>query len=502
MNLSIASILAESASRHSGNTAVVSGSQRIAYRDLWREARQYAAVFAAHGLGEGDAVAIMAPNTPDFVRAYYGALAIGAIVVPVHLLLVADEVQHVLADSAAKLLVCSEGFAEGAKGAQRCGIGRLELERLSALAAQADPVETYVQRDASEPAVILYTSGTTGKSKGAVLTNLNLVMNASIAASDLFSMTPDDVVIACLPLFHAFGQTVVMNASFRAGASIVLVPRFTGAAALDVLIDENVTIFAGVPTMYVALLEAAKSDARRPALRLGISGGSSLLLAVLEDFERVFEVPIYEGYGLSETSPIASFNQDCFGRKPGTVGCGIWGVDLRIAKADVDDAIEFLEPGEVGEVVIRGHCVFQKYLNLPDATGRAIVDGWFRSGDLGTQDVQGFVTIVDRKKDMVLRGGFNVYPREVEEVLVRHPAVAQVAVIGIAHPVHGEEVVAVVVRDTGAAEISGEELIEWSKGQLARYKYPRFVHFVESLPLGPSGKVLKRELVGRFTHGA
>ena len=499
MNLSLASILAESALRHPDRTAVVYRSQRIAYRDLWREARQYAAVFSAHGLGAGDAVAIMAPNSPDFVRAYYGALAIGAVVVPVHLLLVAGEVEHVLRDSAAKMLVCSDGFAEGAKGAQQCGVGLLELERLKALASSAAPHETYVQRDARDRAVILYTSGTTGKSKGAVLTNLNVVMNASIAANDLFSIVPDDVVIACLPLFHAFGQTVVMNASFRAGASIVLVPRFTGAVALDVLVNENVTMFVGVPTMYVALLEAAKSDMRRPKLRLGISGGSSLLLAVLEDFERVFNAPIYEGYGLSETSPIASFNQECFGRKPGTVGCGIWGVDVRIAKADVEDAIEFVETGEIGEVVIRGHCVFEEYLNLPDATSRAIVDGWFRSGDLGTQDAEGFVTIVDRKKDMVLRGGFNVYPREVEEVLVRHPAVGQVAVIGVAHPVHGEEVVAIIVRATGAPDVSSEELIEWSKEQLARYKYPRIVHFVESLPLGPSGKVLKRELVARFT---
>jgi long-chain acyl-CoA synthetase len=240
--------------------------------------------------------------------------------------------------------------------------------------------------------------------------------------------------------------------------------------------------------MYIALLEAAKTDPRRPKLRHAHSGGSSLPLAVLEAFEATFGTPIYEGYGLSETSPVASFNQTCFGRKPGTVGRGIWGVELAVANPDLEDRIELLPDGELGEIVIRGHAVFKGYLNKPEATRAAIVDGWFRSGDLGTRDSDGFVTIVDRKKDMILRGGYNVYPREVEEVLMRYPGVKQVAVIGLPDDLHGEEVAAVIVADAEGFDASA--LIAWSQQHLAKYKYPRRVELIEAMPLGPSGKVL------------
>jgi long-chain acyl-CoA synthetase len=238
----------------------------------------------------------------------------------------------------------------------------------------------------------------------------------------------------------------------------------------------------------------------RPPLRLCAAGGSALPVAVLERFEELFGAAIYEGYGLSETSPVASFNQREFGRKPGTVGCGIWGVELEIASAERDDRIELLARGELGEIVIRGHCVFKGYLNNPEATRAAIVDGWFRSGDLGTKDEDGFITIVDRKKDLIIRGGFNVYPREVEEILMRHPAVKQVAVIGVPHETHGEEIVAVVLRDE-SQDVTSEALIAWSQEHLARHKYPRHVHFIDAMPLGPSGKVLKRVLRERvYAH--
>lgn len=352
-------------------------------------------------------------------------------------------------------------------------------------------------RDAEDDAVILYTSGTTGKPKGAVLTHSNMVMNATICAFDLFEAREDDVLLCALPLFHSFGQTCVMNAAFRCGATIVLMPRFDGAAALDLMVRENVTCFAGVPTMYIALLEAAKNDARRPPLRRLNSGGASLPLAVLERVEQTFGVQIEEGYGLSETSPVATFNQRAIGVKPGTVGAPIWGVEAKIANAEIEDRIELLPPGERGEVVIRGHCVFSRYLNNPQATAAVKVDGWFRSGDIGTMDEDGFITILDRKKDMILRGGFNVYPREVEEVLMRHPAVAQVAVIGIPHDVQGEEVCAMIVLHEHARGTDTDEIIVWARENMAKHKYPRVVEFVESFPLGPSGKVLKRELRAR-----
>jgi long-chain acyl-CoA synthetase len=231
---------------------------------------------------------------------------------------------------------------------------------------------------------------------------------------------------------------------------------------------------------------------------MALSGGAALPLAVLETFKDVFGTYIYEGYGLTETSPVATFNQKSFEPRAGTVGKAIWGVEVEVAKAEVEDRIELLPPGELGEIVIRGHNIFKGYLNKPEATAAAIVDGWFRSGDLGDKSEDGYVRILDRKKDMVIRGGYNVYPRDVEEVLLRHPAVGQVAVIGLPDPQYGEEVVACVVRDPAGGEVTDRDIIDWSKEQLAAYKYPRRVIFVDALPLGPSGKVLKRELVTQY----
>lgn len=494
MSLSVASILAESALRYPQRTALVAGGQRIGYEMLWEQARRYSAHLAALGVQPGDRVALLALNTPDFPQAYFGILALGAVVVPVHALLTPGEIAYVLRDSGAKALICAGPLQAGPPAAAEVGI-----PCVPAALPEDEPIDRIIPRNEDDTAVILYTSGTTGKPKGAMLTQSNIVMNASAVANDLFRITPDDVHLAALPLFHAFGQTVVLNGSFREGASIVLMPRFDGAAALQTLVDEKVTLFSGVPTMYMALLEAAKASRQRPQLRLCVAGGASLPVATIEQFESVFHAKIWEGYGLSETSPVASFNQPEFGRKPGTVGCGIWGVDLAIANAEIDERIELLPSGELGEIVIRGHCVFKGYLNNPEATRAAIVDGWFRSGDLGAKDSDGFITIVDRKKDMIIRGGFNVYPRDVEEVLMRHSAVKQVAVIGVPHETHGEEIVAMVVCHAEAS-VTGDELIEWSKEHLAKYKYPRHVKFIEAMPLGPSGKVLKRvlrEIAGR-----
>jgi long-chain acyl-CoA synthetase len=450
-------------------------------------------------------VALLLPNTPHFPLAYFGALALGAVAVPVHALLRAEEIAYVLEDSGAKTLICAAPLlGEGAKGAELAGVplltvmGDSDADNLETLAASATPIDTYVHRNPDDVAVILYTSGTTGKPKGAMITHLNILMNVDTSVISSFDVTPDDVLLGCLPLFHTFGQTCAMNTMFRIGGTLVLMPRFDGPAALDLLVTQHCTQFMGVPTMYVALLEAAKSDPRRPTLKSALSGGASLPLKVLEDFERTFDTTVYEGYGLTETSPVATFNQKGWPCKPGTVGRPIWGVDVEIAAAEVEGRIELLPTGELGEVVIRGHNVMAGYLNNPDATAEVMVDGWFRSGDLGTKDADGYVSIVDRKKDMVLRGGFNVYPREVEEVLLRHPDIAQVAVIGLPDDTYGEEVCAVVVPQEGATP-DPAEIVTWSKGQLAGHKYPRKVEFVDAFPLGPSGKVLKRELVARFT---
>ena len=493
MPMSLAMVLSESARTYPDKVAAVLGEERVTYARLWLEARNFAAVLREeYGIGAGDAVALLMPNVLDFPRAYYAVLALGGVVVPVHALLTPGEIEYVLRDSGAKVLVCHPMLAAGPQGAQMAGIPVVSV-RTSAAAAHG-----IVQREAEDDAVILYTSGTTGKPKGAVLTHLNMVMNATICAYDLFEAREDDVLLCALPLFHSFGQTCVMNAGFRAGAAIVLLPRFDGAAALDLMVREKVTGFAGVPTMYVALLEAAKSDARRPPLRRLNSGGAALPVAILERVEAAFGVPVEEGYGLSETSPVATFNQRRIGVKPGTVGTPVWGVEVAIANAEIDDRIELLPAGERGEIVIRGHCVFSRYLNNPQATAAAKVDGWFRSGDIGAMDEDGFVAILDRKKDLILRGGFNVYPREVEEVLLRHPAVAQAAVIGVPHEVHGEEVCALLIRSENAGEVEAEEIVVWARENMAKHKYPRIVEFVESFPLGPSGKVLKRELSARY----
>ncbi len=508
MSLTIASILAESSVRHADRTAVVLGPMRITYAQLWHSARQYAAVLRDNGVGPGDKVALLLPNTPHFPLAYFGTLALGGVAVPVHALLKAEEIEYVLRDSGATVLVCAAPLlGEGAKGAELAGVPVLSvmeeassdsgIDRLDELASAATPVEEVVPREPDDTAVILYTSGTTGQPKGAEITHLNVTMNVVASAMHSFDIDSSDVVLGCLPLFHTFGQTCCMNTAFYTGASVVLLPRFDGAAALQLLVDEKCTIFMGVPTMYIGLLEAAKTSDLRPKLKSALSGGAALPLAVLEKFAEVFGTDVLEGYGLTETSPVATFNQAGMTPMPGTVGKAIWGVEVEIAKAEVDESIELLATGELGEIVVRGHNVFKGYLNKPDATAAAIVDGWFRTGDLGTKDADGYVTIVDRKKDMVIRGGYNIYPREVEEALLRHPAVAQVAVIGLPDPQYGEEVCAVVIKEEGE-DISAEDLSAWAKTKLAAYKYPRRVFFVDSLPLGPSGKVLKRELVEQF----
>jgi len=504
MTLSIASILAESAVRYADRTAVVLGPLRITYAELWDEAKRYAAVLRSKGIGEGDKVALLLPNTHHFPLAYFGVLALGGVAVPVHALLKAEEIEYVLTDSGARALVCAAPLlGEGAKGAELAGVpvlavmdgGDASVERLDELAASAKGIEAIVPRDAHDTAVVLYTSGTTGKPKGAEITHLNVTMNVVVSAQHSFDIDETDVVLGCLPLFHTFGQTCCMNTSFYVGATVVMLPRFNGPAALDLLVDEKCTIFMGVPTMYVGLIEAAKSSEKRPSLKSALSGGAALPEAVLEQFNELYDTQVLEGYGLTETSPVATFNQKGFPPVPGTVGKSIWGVDVEIARAEMEERIELLPTDELGELVVRGHNVFKGYLNKPEATEAAVIDGWFRTGDLGTKDADGYVRIVDRKKDMVIRGGYNVYPRDVEEVLLRHPAVAQVAVIGLPDPTSGEEICAVVVLD---GEVSEADLVSWSKQHLAAYKYPRRVFFTDGFPLGPSGKVLKRELVATY----
>ncbi|MDQ4500888.1 long-chain fatty acid--CoA ligase [Sinomonas sp. ASV322] len=510
--ISVAAILAESAARMPQATALVVGDEQTTYGELWDQTRAYAGALRARGVGPGDTVAILIPNVADFARVYYAVLALGGIVLPVHALLRAREIEYMLRDSASRLLVCAAPLlGEGAAAADAAGIDVVTVmapedaegpSRLEAEAGAADPLESYVPREPADIATILYTSGTTGKPKGALGTHFALVEQVNVLLTSTFDVRPGDTVFGGLPLFHTFGQTCVLNAGLRAGATIVMCPKFTGGTALELLHQHDIDVFFGVPTMYVALIEASKASPLRPrSLRYGISGGASLPLAVLDRFREVFGAEIYEGYGLTETSPVASFNHVGTAPRPGTIGIPIWGVEVEIARPEVADAIELLPSGELGELVIRGHNLFAGYLNRPEATAEAVVGGWFRTGDLGIKDDDGYLRILDRKKDMVIRNGYNVYPREVEEVLSHHPDVVSAAVYGVPHEVHGQEVAAAIVVAPGSS-VTVDDLGAYAKQHLAAYKYPRIIELLAELPMGPSGKVLKRELAARYAQGA
>jgi len=505
---SVASILKESADRFPDELAVTVGPQSITYADLWDQTRAYAGALRAKGVTEGSRVAMLVPNVPDFPRVYYAVLALGAVVVPIHALLKQHEIEYVLRDSGSTMLVCAAPLlTEGAPGAGLAGVDVVTVlapddlvtgyDRLEALAEAAEPLDTYVPRDPFDTATILYTSGTTGQPKGAEGSHFTLLEQVNVLLLSTFDMKAGDKVLGALPLFHTFGQTCTMNVGFRAGATVVMVPKFTGDTALQVMVDQGCDIFMGVPTMYMALLDAATRTGDRPTLKYAISGGAALPVAIIDRFREVFGAEIHEGYGLTETSPVATFNHVGRPPRPGTIGTAIWGVDVEIADSSVTDSIVLMPNGSIGEVVVRGHNIMNGYLNRPEDTARAIVDGWFRTGDLATKADDGYITIVDRTKDMIIRNGYNVYPRQVEEVLAAHPDVTMAAVFGVPHELHGQEIEAAVVLRPGSTATE-EELIAFVADEIAAYKFPRVVHLVESLPLGPSGKVLKRELVTRF----
>lgn len=503
--LSLASVLAEPARRHPNRVAVVEGEDRITYRELWEQVRKHAAALQQQGVRPGDRVALVAPNVIDFVRSYYAIIAAGAVVLPVPLLLVPDEAAYLIKDAGAKLVVSHTSQLTLARdSAKRAGVSVLTMgpttadePSLTELAAAADPIANHVTRVPDDPAVVFYTSGTTGRPKGAVLTHLNLVLNATVNAFDANDTRHEDQVLGCLPLFHVFGQTVSLNTTFRASATLVLQPQFDPAGAIDLIRQHGITQINGVPTMYIRMLEAAPEGADLSSLRLCISGGAALPVAVLEQFESRFGATIYEGYGLSETSPTATVNQPVHGTRAGTVGHSLWGIDVEVADADREEKIDLLPTGELGEIVVRGHNVFAGYLGDQEATEAVLVDGWFRTGDIGRKDEDGFLSIVDRKKDLIIRNGYNIYPREVEELLVRHPSVAQVAVLGVQDMERGEEVCAVVVPSCPMDEADdtlAKGIIGWAAEKTAHHKYPRKIVFLPELPLGPSHKVLKREL--------
>ncbi len=465
----------------------------MTYQALDEASARVAGLLRQRGLSPGDRVGIMMPNVAEVPVVYYGVLRAGGVVVPMNPLLKVREVAYYLGDSGARLIFAWHAFADPARGgAAEAGAEAVVVDPAGfpELLASADP--DYLVADAADEdtAVILYTSGTTGHPKGAELTHGNLISNTQVSRADIVLARPDDVIFGGLPLFHVFGQTVALNVAVASGACLTLLPRFDAGHALRIVAEHRVTVFMGVPTMYVALLHAPeRKDYDTSSLRMCISGGAALPVEVLRGFEEAFRVPVLEGYGLSETSPVASFNHPGREQKPGSIGTPIRDVRMRV----VDGEGHEVPLGEVGEIAIRGPNVMKGYWHRPEATAEAVRDGWFHTGDMARVDSDGYFYIVDRKKDMIIRGGYNVYPREIEEVLYEHPAVAEAAVIGLPHPALGEEVAAAVALKPGAA-VTAEELRDYVKGQVAAYKYPRHVWLVDALPKGATGKIVKREI--------
>ena len=518
MSYNLASLLEGSAARFPERDAIVVGETRLAYAQVDRAANQVANLLVARGIAPGDKVALSCPNLPAFTIVYFGILKAGATVVPLNVLLRSREVAYHLGDSDAKAYFCFQGTPELPIGAEGyAGFGQVEscehffvitadpaaaspidgTETLGAAVAAQPATFATVATDEDDTAVILYTSGTTGQPKGAELRHRNMRDNA-LACGPLFDVDVDapDTYLCVLPLFHSFGQTVIQNSACAFGGTVVMLPRFGAVPALDLMMKAGVTFFAGVPTMYWALLDALEEGVDISSittnLRVAVSGGAALPVEVHKKFAKQFGVTILEGYGLSETSPVASFSKYGEPARPGSIGVPIPGVEMKLI-----DPVGWSEltdsPDAVGEIAIKGHNVMKGYYKRPEATAEAIQDGWFRTGDLARRDEDGWYYILDRSKDMIIRGGYNVYPREVEEVLLTHPAVSLAAVIGVPDERNGEEVKAYVILEKGAS-VTPDELIAWSKEQMASYKYPRMVEIVESLPTTATGKILKRKL--------
>jgi long-chain acyl-CoA synthetase len=488
----LASIISKSAARDPRRVALKLDGLELSYAQLDEATTRLAGWLEGRGVASGERVAIMLPNLPYFAVCYYGVLCAGGVVVPVNVLLKRSEVAFQLRDSGAKLLFAWEGFAHEAEaGARDAGPECVLVApgKFEQSLAAAGPRRGLIDGEPDDTAVILYTSGTTGTPKGAELTHRSLLRNCEIVR-EAFALGADAVTLGALPLFHSFGQTCALNATIAGGGTLTLIPHFDAGKALEVIQRDRVNLFEGVPTMYAAMLHHPERERfDTSTLTLCISGGSAMPVELLRGFEDAFACKVLEGYGLSETSPVASFNPGDRERKPGSIGLPIEEVEMKV----VDDAGNDVPDGNVGEIVIRGHNLMKGYWNQPDATAEAIRDGWFHTGDLARIDEDGYFFIVDRKKDVIIRGGYNVYPRELEEILYQHPGVREAAVVGIPHHLYGEEIGAAVALKDGATP-TPEELRAYVKERVAPYKYPRHIWLVDELPKGPTGKILKRQI--------
>jgi long-chain acyl-CoA synthetase len=508
MSFNLAIMLRESAQAFPDRDCCRIGARAVTYAQLDADSDRVAAGLATAGLRRGDKVAVQLPNIPAFLQAYFGILKAGLVMVPLNPMLKAGEIAFQLADSEARAVITFDlcvpemaaavhGLTDLAlyavstgSGSPDAAAGFASFESLLGAEVRAPGRGEIVPTAADDTAVIIYTSGTTGRPKGAELSHFQLYMNCTIS-SGLFGIEPDDVSLAVLPLFHVYGLSSILNCAVRHGGTLSLVPRFDAEAVVDAMARHRVSVFAGVPTMYQAVLGVDLAGRDLSRLRIASSGGAPMPEALMAAFETKFGITVLEGYGLSESASAAVMNQGALDRKPLSIGKPLWGVECRIVDPDGNE----LPPGpeHVGEILLRGHNVMKGYYRDPEGTAQALRDGWLHTGDLAYQDTDGFVFIVDRSKDLIIRGGYNVYPREVEEALYAHSSVAEAAVVGRPDERLGEEVVAVVALRTGAAPDSAA-LIAHCRDRLAAYKYPREVVFLTELPKNATGKVLKREI--------
>jgi long-chain acyl-CoA synthetase len=505
MSLNIAYFIDIAAQATPDKAAVIAEGQHLTYGELVASSRKVSNILLDKGVSKGDKVALMVPNNAFFPMIYYGILRAGATVVPINTMLKAQEIQYHLEDSDAKVFfVWKAFFQDAARACSNAGTCHHLIfvdeepdsqpiaggESFTGLLSSASTACEIRETMPDDTAVILYTSGTTGHPKGAELTHFNMFFNAFYTRDSILRATASDMALAILPLFHSFGQTCVLNAVLMAGGAITMLARFDPLKALQTIQRDKVTIIAAVPTMYLFLVNTQISKPHDvSSLRVALSGGSSLPVETLQRFENEFGLPVLEGYGLSETSPVASFNLPHLPRKPGSIGVPIWGCEMRVIREDGT----FAGPGTVGEIVIRGHNVMKGYYKKPVATQEAVVDGWLHTGDMAKTDAEGYFFIVDRKKDIIIRSGMNIYPREIEEILYGHPAVLEAAVVGVPDDVRGEEVKAYIALKEKTT-VRPEELRSYCRERIAAYKCPKEYEILPSLPKGPTGKILKREL--------
>jgi long-chain acyl-CoA synthetase len=486
--VNVASLVWKNAAANPDYLAVQSDSVQLTFDQLRQASGRVAAAVRAAGIKPLDRVVLIAPTLPEFAVLYYGLHAAGATVVTLNTMAPAAEIGYVLDDARPALVVAWEATSESAAAA--ADAANVPLWRVTAGAHfDTSPELDAWEHQPEDTAIILYTSGTTGKPKGAELTAANLVANA-LEFAKVSGIGPDDRVGTALPLFHVYGQAVIMNTTLVAGGSLTLRERFEARSMLELIRDQRLTALGAVPTMWVAMLQEA--GAFHPEdfaqFRFGTSGGATIPVEVLRAYKERLGCTLLEGYGLSETTGVATFNDINRPQKPGTVGCAMPGAQVEIRKDGVLPG-----PGEVGEVFIKGTTVMKGYWNRPDATRSELVDGWLRTGDLGRIDADGFLTIVGRAKELIIRGGYNIYPREVEEVLYEHPDIVEAAVLGVPDDHYGEEVGAALVLRPGV-DPDPEALRAWAKTRLSAYKVPHLLAFVEELPKGSTGKILKRAI--------